>query len=145
MEKSIYGDGNICPRCLSNNYIKNGIVNGKQRYRCKCCNYHFTVFKLGKRIESFYIIKAIQLYMEGLSYRSIEKLLGISHSTIRNWVTAYGASLKPLLTGIEHAYLEEVDMPEGEVKPGAADDYNLYLVLTGRKKKFRIKKGKEKD
>ncbi|CAA0143928.1 transposase-like zinc-binding domain-containing protein [Tenacibaculum maritimum] len=78
-----------CPNCNSNAYIKSGIVNNRQRYKCKNCNYFFTVNKLGKQIDSYYVSKAFQLYLEGLTYREIERILGISHVTIMNWVKKY--------------------------------------------------------
>ncbi|CAA0154388.1 transposase-like zinc-binding domain-containing protein [Tenacibaculum maritimum] len=78
-----------CPNCNSNTYIKSGIVNNRQRYKCKNCNYFFTVNKLGKQIDSYYVSKAFQLYLEGLTYREIERILGISHVTIMNWVKKY--------------------------------------------------------
>lgn len=78
-----------CPNCHSNLLIKSGVVNNRQRYKCKDCNYHFTVSKLGKRIDDYYVNKALQLYIEGLTYREIERILGISHVTIMNWVRKY--------------------------------------------------------
>jgi hypothetical protein len=33
--------------------------------------------------------KALQLYLEGLTYREIERILGISHVSIMNWVKKY--------------------------------------------------------
>ncbi|MFL0061531.1 helix-turn-helix domain-containing protein [Tenacibaculum maritimum] len=78
-----------CPNCNSNAYIKSGIVNNRQRYKCKNCNYFFTVNKLGKQIDSYYVSKAFQLYLEGLTYREIERILGVSHVTIMNWVKKY--------------------------------------------------------
>ncbi len=79
-----------CPNCGSESYNKSGIVGGRQRYRCKDCNYHFTVFKQGKRIDDYYVTKAIQLYLEGISYREIERILGISHVSVMNWVKQTG-------------------------------------------------------
>lgn len=79
-----------CPKCgESDAIVKSGIVNAKQRYLCKRCVYHFTVRKVGKRIDNYYIVKAIQLYLEGLSLREIERVLGVSHSTINNWIKKY--------------------------------------------------------
>jgi len=46
----------------------------------------FTVNKIGKQIDAYYVNKALQLYLEGLSYREIERILGISHVSILNWV-----------------------------------------------------------
>jgi len=78
-----------CPNCLSNKYIKSGIIKNKQRYKCKSCGYFFTVNKIGKKIDDYYVNKALQLYLEGLSYREIERILGISHVSIMNWVKKY--------------------------------------------------------
>ncbi len=80
---------NTCPKCRSNDCVKSGIVNERQRFRCKKCNYYFTVQKLGKKIDNYYVIKALQLYLEGLSYREIERILGISHVSVGNWVREF--------------------------------------------------------
>ncbi|MBA5630263.1 IS1/IS1595 family N-terminal zinc-binding domain-containing protein [Moheibacter lacus] len=78
-----------CPRCDHKQIVKSGIVNDKQRYRCKKCNYFFTVNKIGKKIDDYYVTKALQLYLEGLSYREIERILGISHVSVSNWVKEF--------------------------------------------------------
>lgn len=75
-----------CPKCNSERIIKSGIINEKQRFKCKNCHYYFTVNKVGKQIDNYTIIKALQLYIEGVSYREIERLLGISHVSVMNWV-----------------------------------------------------------
>lgn len=80
----------ICPNCGEKQSVKSGIVKNRQRYKCKACGYNYTVNKLGKRIDDYYVNKALQLYIEGLSYREIERILGISHVSIMNWVKKYG-------------------------------------------------------
>ena len=79
----------LCPNCGSQDYVKSGIVAERQRYKCKKCNYYFTVNKLGKKIDDYYVNKALQLYLEGLTYREIERILGVSHVSIMNWVKKY--------------------------------------------------------
>ncbi|WP_321430524.1 hypothetical protein [uncultured Methanolobus sp.] len=37
-----------CPRCKSSDSTKNGIVGGRQRYRCSGCGYNYTVEKKSK-------------------------------------------------------------------------------------------------
>lgn len=78
-----------CPNCSSDKYIKSGIVNDRQRYKCKKCAYFFTVNKVGKKIDDYYVNKALQLYLEGLTYREIERILGVSHVSVLNWVKKY--------------------------------------------------------
>jgi hypothetical protein len=78
-----------CPKCHKSDVVKSGIVKGRQRFHCKLCNYYFTVLKEGKNIDPYYVIKALQLYIEGVSYREIERILGISHVSVMNWVKKY--------------------------------------------------------
>jgi transposase-like protein len=79
-----------CPKCSNENISKSGIISGRQRYKCKNCNYHFSVAKLGKSIDKYYVIKALQLYLEGISLREIERIIGVSHVSVMNWVKEYG-------------------------------------------------------
>ena len=79
----------ICPKCESEQIIKSGIIKNRQRFKCKNCQYNFTVSKLGKEIDSYYVVKAIQLYVEGISMREIERVLGVSHVSVSNWLKKY--------------------------------------------------------
>jgi len=79
-----------CPKCDSTEATKSGVIGDRQRFKCKQCGYHYTVAKVGKEINSYYVIKALQLYIEGVSYREIERLLGVSHVSVMNWVKKYG-------------------------------------------------------
>ncbi|MFY8020168.1 MAG: transposase [Bacteroidia bacterium] len=102
-----------CPKCQSFRIIKSGILKDRQRYKCKNCSYFFTVNKLGKRIDNYYVTKALQLYIEGLSYREIERLLGTSHVSVMNWVKQYGlkrpenSQYHPTYKILNHAELVE--------------------------------------
>lgn len=78
-----------CPKCQNDHIVKSGIINRKQRYLCKNCNYFFTVNKIGKKIDNYYVTKVLQLYLEGLSYREIERIIGVSHVTISNWIKIF--------------------------------------------------------
>ena len=79
----------ICPKCESDLTVKSGVVKGRQRFKCKNCGYYFTVQKLGKQTDNYLVIKALQLHIEGVSYREIERLLGVSHVSVINWVKKY--------------------------------------------------------
>jgi transposase-like protein len=78
-----------CPKCQNNQIVKSGIVKNRQRYLCKPCNYFFSVNKIGKKIDDYYVTKALQLYLEGLSFREIERIIGVSHVSISNWVKEF--------------------------------------------------------
>jgi Zn-finger domain-containing protein len=78
-----------CPKCEHQKVVKSGFSGGRQRFKCKKCNYHFSVTKIGKSIDKYYVVKALQLYIEGISYREIERILGVSHVSVMNWVKQY--------------------------------------------------------
>jgi hypothetical protein len=94
---------NLCPNCNSESYIKSGVIKDRQRYKCKDCGYFFTVNKLGKKIDDYYVNKALQLYLEGLTYREIERILGVSHVSIMNWVKKYNIK-RPYRTDYHPTY-----------------------------------------
>ncbi|QKX07227.1 IS1 family transposase [Aquimarina sp. TRL1] len=94
---------NSCPNCNAREYIKSGVIANRQRYKCKKCNYYFTVNKLGKKIDDYYVNKALQLHLEGLTYREIERILGISHVSIMNWVKKYNVK-RPQSTNYHPTY-----------------------------------------
>jgi len=75
---------NHCPRCQSTDIRKDGIVKDKQRYRCKSCNYRFTVEHPGKPFHKKR--QAIILYIAGFDYRMIANLVNTSHVTVFNWI-----------------------------------------------------------
>jgi transposase-like protein len=79
----------ICPKCQGQEYVKSGVVKERQRYLCKSCGYFFTVLKQGKSIDLYYVVKALQLYIEGVTLREIERILGVSHVSVMNWVRQY--------------------------------------------------------
>lgn len=92
-----------CPKCQSHQVVKSGVINHKQRFKCKDCQYYFTVDKLGKQVDNYYIIKALQLYVEGVSYREIERLLGVSHVSVMKWVKKFQLS-RPVKTAYQPSY-----------------------------------------
>lgn len=87
----------ICPKCQSDDYVKSGVVKERQRFRCKACGYFFTVLKQGKSIDPYYVVKALQLYIEGVTLREIERILGVSHVSVMNWVRQYHIKRPELL------------------------------------------------
>lgn len=124
-----------CPKCGSlESIVKSGFVNNKQRYLCKSCQYHFSVLKKGKKIDNYYIIKAIQLYLEGLSLREIENVLGVSHSTISNWVKKYNIK-KPDLLAYNPSYkiLTFAEMQEYLSVPKNFMDRGMVITELGNK------------
>lgn len=124
----------VCPKCETKDATKSGIVGGRQRYKCKNCGYHFSVAKMGKEINSYYVIKALQLHVEGISYREIERLLGVSHVSVMNWVKKYGMKA-PHQTGYHptHTILNQKELAEYFQNPENLKDAGLLVTELGDK------------
>jgi transposase len=105
---------------------KDGIVKEKQRYKCKSCGYRHTVKYLGKSPD----IKrqALQLYLEGLGFRSIGRFLNCSHVAVYKWIKAHGESIEPLRSDkdIEVVELDEMHTYIGSKKTIAG--FGLLLI-----------------
>jgi len=61
-----------CPNCQHNNCRKDGSNKGKQRYYCKHCGYRHTVSYTHKGYSEEVKRMALQMYLEGLGFRSLE-------------------------------------------------------------------------
>jgi transposase-like protein len=75
----------MCTKCKSENRVKSGFHRGKQRYLCKNrgCNY------VENPCKGYYDKEkqeAIRHYNEGIGFRIIERLIGMSHVSVINWV-----------------------------------------------------------
>ncbi len=75
----------LCKKCGSGRFVKNGLVRGHQRYRCRECGYNFTdTPPRGYPLEQK--VLAVLLYLSGLSMRRTALLLGVSTPTIQEWI-----------------------------------------------------------
>ncbi|MDR1347819.1 MAG: IS1 family transposase, partial [Prevotellaceae bacterium] len=83
-----------CSRCGSINHCKDGIINGHQRYKCKDCNYHYTVARKSDVQTSAVKRQALELYLEGLGFRAIGRFLHISYGTVYQWVKHWKGHLE---------------------------------------------------
>ena len=82
-----------CPKCACAEAVKNGKMQGKQRYRCKSCGCNYTQSSR-YRIDRETRIKCIRLYLEGVGFRGIGRLTGVSHVIVQKWVKELGDSIE---------------------------------------------------
>ena len=75
----------ICPKCQSDKVIKNGSTNGNPKWKCKKCSYQFSKDTLKGKPKELKRM-ALQMYMEGLGFRAIERILGVSNVAVLKWV-----------------------------------------------------------
>ena len=78
-----------CRKCGSEESVKNGHHLGRQRYKCKGCGFQSTMgLPRGKGIETKCL--AAILYVNGLSFRAIAKIVKASHKAVYDWVRKLG-------------------------------------------------------
>jgi len=73
-----------CPKCASNKKVKSGIVKSRQRFKCKECGCNYTVEIKSTAKPNSMKKDALHLYLEGLGFRSIGRLLGVSNVSVLN-------------------------------------------------------------
>jgi transposase-like protein len=74
-----------CPKCESENYVKNGFSFGKQRYQCKNCPCNYTRFN-SRGYPKVLRDECVEWFLEGSSLRSISRRLKINIATVINWI-----------------------------------------------------------
>jgi transposase-like protein len=117
-----------CPRCGSINHCKDGLIKGRQRYKCKDCQYHYTVEQKSD-VKSREVRRlAFEMYLEGLGFRSIGRILKISYGTVFQWVKKWGQSqaLPKRSEAIDVVELDEMHSYVGQKK--TTDGYGLLLI-----------------
>lgn len=98
----------ICKKCKSDKYVKNGLVRGLQRYRCKVCKCNFTNTDLRGKHPAMKALSILLYSMGNMSYRMIGKLLGLSHVTIYEWIRGEAEKL-PIPTVAANVEIVTVD------------------------------------
>ena len=74
-----------CPRCQDTEIVKAGFQSGRQRFKCRLCGRLF-VEGAQRGFPEEVKAKAIALYLEGLGFRAIGRLLGASNVAVLKWV-----------------------------------------------------------
>ena len=117
-----------CPKCGGEEYCKDGIVKGRQRFKCKRCNYHYTVEQKSdvKSIQTKRL--AFEMYLEGVGFRAIGRILKISYGTVCQWIKKWGENLElPRRNeAIEVVELDEMHTYVSQKK--TTDGYGLLLI-----------------
>jgi transposase-like protein len=84
-----------CPECKSEKINKNGQKRGKQNYICKECGRQFIDRKYKQQLGYPQEIQqqCLSMYVNGMGFRSIGRVVGIHHTTIIDWVKKVGEIL----------------------------------------------------
>ena len=117
-----------CPKCGSEEYCKDGIVKGRQRFKCKKCIYRYTVEKKSD-IKSIEIRRlAFEMYLEGLGFRAIGRILKISYVTVFQWIKKWGKNLELPKRNEAISVVELDEMHTYVSQKKTTDGYGLLLI-----------------
>ena len=83
----------ICKRCQATEYVKNGIVRGLQRYRCRKCSCNFTATKPRGKPAAMKALALLLYAMGNMSFCSIGRLLKVSDVSVLRWARAAALEL----------------------------------------------------
>jgi transposase len=107
-----------CKRCGSGEHVKNGLMRGRQRYRCRACGLNFTDTPprgMPLRVK----VTAVLLYLSGLSMNRTAKLLGVSTPSVMTWIEQFA-----------EAYAQKPE-PEGRAVVVELDEMWHFLKKSG--------------
>src|SRR5881628_4046425 len=107
-----------CKGCGSGEHVKNGLMRGKQRYRCKACGLNFTDTPprgMPLRVK----VTAVLLYLSGLAMNRTAKLLGVSTPSVMAWIERFA-----------EVYAQKPD-PEGRALVIELDEMWHFLKKSG--------------
>ena len=84
-----------CKNCNGGKISKNGIVRGKQRYKCKECGYNFVVGdeRTNDRVIALKALVVLFYALAKGSYNMLGTIFGRNRSLIYRWIKEAGMSL----------------------------------------------------
>jgi transposase len=76
--------------------------------------------------------QALQLYLEGLGFRSIGRFLGVSHVSVQKWIRKFGSELEDLKSENEISIVELDEMHTYIGNKKTTVGSGLLLIEMGR-------------
>lgn len=80
----------MCKRCNSGGCVKNGMMQKKQRYRCKVCGYNFTSGDGRERYDAATKQMAVRMYLNNCGFRRISDIIDVPLTTVFGWIQRAG-------------------------------------------------------
>ena len=103
-----------CSRCKSTSNVKNGLIQGKQRYRCRNCNYNYIEVDGRQKYDNKTKGLVIRMYLNNSGFRRISEILGIPLSTVFVWIKNAGNIVSSIVDNMEQEKenIEVLEMDE---------------------------------
>ena len=117
-----------CPRCGVEERTKAGFSGERQRWRCKGCGFHYSVTHKSDVRPPETRKLALQLYLEGLGFRAIGRVLKVSNVTVLKWIRAFGEAASELQTTEEVEVMEVDELHTYVGNKKTTNGYGLLLI-----------------
>ena len=122
-----------CPKCNSSTKIKSGKTEGRQRYRCKECGCNYSVEMKSTAKPKSLKIQTLHMYLEGLGFRSIGRILGVSNVSVLKWIRKFGQKVRELNREKQQIEMVEVDEMHSYIgSKKTTVGYGLLLIDMGK-------------
>ncbi len=83
-----------CYRCGSEDCVKNGFMQGYQRYKCKGCGQNF-IDKPRRGYGKVAIGLAVWLHISGVSQRRIAQMFNVTPVAVQKWIKEFKFPTRP--------------------------------------------------
>lgn len=83
---ALHDTGMKCPRCKSDQISKNSPQQHKPNYICEDCNFQFVESDSGHGYSSEVRKYCLNLHVNGLGFRAIARMTGVSATAVAQWV-----------------------------------------------------------
>ena len=110
-----------CKHCGSGSFVRNGMANGRQRYRCKACGRSFTQTPARGKPPAMKALAVLLYALGNVSQGMIAKLPGVSHVAVYEWVRAAG---------------EEAPAPSTTPEDNVVQIDEMWHFVDGKKTRF---------
>src|SRR3954469_2467198 len=91
----------LCKHCGCDRRIRNGYVQGKQRYKCKSCGKTYREGDSRERYSNEQRLRVIKWYLEGAGIMSIERMEGVPNPLIIKWIRKFSKILRSRLNEVK--------------------------------------------
>lgn len=82
-----------CPECGGQHIRKNGHRRGKQNHICVHCHRQFIESYTPRGYSDWIKRLCLRMYVNGLGFRAIERVIGVAHTTVIGWLQQVGVNL----------------------------------------------------
>jgi transposase-like protein len=118
----------VCKYCGSDRIVKNGFIQGIQRYKCRSCGRNPRVGDKRERYDNRTRALAVAMYLNNCGFRSIGRVLDVPFQLVHRWIRHAGDV-------VEKAVLEHREEPR-EIAILEMDELYTFIQKNSGKSEY---------